>query len=1327
MNRKRAAWLLAAAMAVTSIDGTVLMTSGADFTAEGTETIRDFSSDPAVDFETDENLANAQFETDGNFADIQSTVDESSEEIQEFSFGDAATLTEDQETDEISSQDMAGDDKRTAIELELDRQSSITINKTNTKYYFKFTAPEDGLYKFKYHAEKYGEKIDLPSYDLMYIEGASNYCWLDSELKAGESVYVVFTSEDETGYDFCITASSKNYTLEKLEVISEPSDKEYIEMIDTLSSKSIDKENDFVPKTEGLKVQAEYSDGIVEILQANDVSRDGKRLMISFVNDADYDEKTGKYIHSYYLYCNWIEGIEIKIPVKVITLQEYIQTCGDDVKAISLNEEETVKWAGYHGYLYRFDPSESGEYIFNSNGNVGVLDYVLDENGNILKIEGDGQGTALSCTIAYELESGKRYYFLAKSRYGSSGQSVIKLYKNDRVTNVAIEGPKKETFVAGLETISYEGLKVTLDFESGKSVTYTYGDDDFWSLFRIIPDIEYEDGVAVPGGYSLRIQYKDEEIGTVPITVMSLEAYAASGRVQELSEEKTITEVHSDDEVAIYSFTAPKTGKYLFQTDGSSDVEGEFPDIPEVNVYDVSGKSMASGNGTYRHFIRVQLEAGTTYYFAAKFASKLSHPCTYTTSVISCRTVEEICLSDVEKELYIDVDDLSDEAVSSILRNLKITLKFTDGTEEVMNGHATEDHYSVGWSIPEINNGPGEYTSVFSCDDVVEIFTFKVHPFKEYLTDKVKDTLVLDQENYIRIDKTVKSHGFKFTAPEDGFYMIGTRAKRNGEDVPPDCYIECYDSEGNLISPNPELKAGATVYVIMHNYGSDAYDFYVIPCKKPFAPISLEVISPPTEKYYVETLDGRFESNMSPKTDGLKIKVVYSDGQEEVLEAGDRTRADYVFEFTVNIDGEYSASGEYIKKANLNVYLDGASINIPAEYITLPQYISAHKSEIEPFVSGEQKNVEWTGSKGFIYSFIPESEGEYIFASTGVYDTYGYILDEDGNKIDEKDESVDSNFELVNTLEAGKKYYYLACPYDSIDGNGAVKLYKKGDVDPSTRPTETPTPTPTWMPTEPPEPTMPVPSPTPTAAPDPEPTAVPDPGPTAVPDPEPTAMPDPEPTAVPDSKPTVTPSPKPTAAPNPEPTKAPGLTNIPSKIPTPTITLAPQEKLYKITYKLNGGKQNSKNKKTFYKQTVKLYSPTRKGYTFGGWYKDKKFKTKVTSISKNTAKNVTLYAKWIKVTKCKAPANVKLRNSKAKTMTVSYKAVSGAKGYEISYATNSKFKSAKKVRTAAKSKSISKLKKGKTYYVRVRAYKADSTGAKIYGSYSKAAKVKIKK
>lgn len=78
-------------------------------------------------------------------------------------------------------------------------------------------------------------------------------------------------------------------------------------------------------------------------------------------------------------------------------------------------------------------------------------------------------------------------------------------------------------------------------------------------------------------------------------------------------------------------------------------------------------------------------------------------------------------------------------------------------------------------------------------------------------------------------------------------------------------------------------------------------------------------------------------------------------------------------------------------------------------------------------------------------------------------------------------------------------------------------------------------------------------------------------------------------------------------------------------------------------------------------------------------------------------------------------------------MTVSWSAVSGAKGYEISYATNAKFTKAVKKAQTGRSLSITKLGKGKTYYVRVRAYKTDSTGAKIYGRYSKTMKIRIAK
>lgn len=70
-------------------------------------------------------------------------------------------------------------------------------------------------------------------------------------------------------------------------------------------------------------------------------------------------------------------------------------------------------------------------------------------------------------------------------------------------------------------------------------------------------------------------------------------------------------------------------------------------------------------------------------------------------------------------------------------------------------------------------------------------------------------------------------------------------------------------------------------------------------------------------------------------------------------------------------------------------------------------------------------------------------------------------------------------------------------------------------------------------------------------------------------------------------------------------------------------------------------------------------------------------------------------------------------NSKSKQILLKYKKVSGAKGYEISYSTDKKFKKAvTKKNTAKTSYTISKLKKGKIYYVRIRAYKMDSTGKK---------------
>lgn len=158
----------------------------------------------------------------------------------------------------------------------------------------------------------------------------------------------------------------------------------------------------------------------------------------------------------------------------------------------------------------------------------------------------------------------------------------------------------------------------------------------------------------------------------------------------------------------------------------------------------------------------------------------------------------------------------------------------------------------------------------------------------------------------------------------------------------------------------------------------------------------------------------------------------------------------------------------------------------------------------------------------------------------------------------------------------------------------------------------------------------------------------------------------------------------------------------------------------KITYKLNKGTNNKKNPtKISSNESVTLKAPTRKKYTFAGWYVNNK---KVTRLSK-VRNAVTVTAKWTKVSVKKANlAKVKKSGKKLKITT---KKVSGANGYYIQYATNKKFQSAKKVTTSKLNYTTPNLKKGKTYYIRVRAYKKDSTGAKIYGSYSSIKKIKV--
>jgi fibronectin type 3 domain-containing protein len=94
-----------------------------------------------------------------------------------------------------------------------------------------------------------------------------------------------------------------------------------------------------------------------------------------------------------------------------------------------------------------------------------------------------------------------------------------------------------------------------------------------------------------------------------------------------------------------------------------------------------------------------------------------------------------------------------------------------------------------------------------------------------------------------------------------------------------------------------------------------------------------------------------------------------------------------------------------------------------------------------------------------------------------------------------------------------------------------------------------------------------------------------------------------------------------------------------------------------------------------------------------------------------------------------SPASVKATSTESKKVTVKWSKLNRATGYEI-YRAESKNGSYKKIATVKKASTVSytdtkSLKKGKTYYYKVRAY-VKVNGKTYYSDYSSVKSVKVK-
>ena len=161
-----------------------------------------------------------------------------------------------------------------------------------------------------------------------------------------------------------------------------------------------------------------------------------------------------------------------------------------------------------------------------------------------------------------------------------------------------------------------------------------------------------------------------------------------------------------------------------------------------------------------------------------------------------------------------------------------------------------------------------------------------------------------------------------------------------------------------------------------------------------------------------------------------------------------------------------------------------------------------------------------------------------------------------------------------------------------------------------------------------------------------------------------------------------------------------------------------------VVYRKNSGSKSWKkikivkgaSKNTYTDSTVK----SKHGTVYS--YRIESYK----SVNGQTAKAVSKEKKILRLT---APTKLKIANQKGRKLSVTWKKQKKISGYQIQYSTGKTFAKGTKMTNIVKSSDkavIKKLKKGKTYYVRMRSYQK-SGSKKTYSAWSSYTKVKIKK
>ena len=256
---------------------------------------------------------------------------------------------------------------------------------------------------------------------------------------------------------------------------------------------------------------------------------------------------------------------------------------------------------------------------------------------------------------------------------------------------------------------------------------------------------------------------------------------------------------------------------------------------------------------------------------------------------------------------------------------------------------------------------------------------------------------------------------YAFTAEADGYYTLS--ASGNDEENH-DTYLTYYDSSFNDISSSyysisTNMTAGETCYFAVKN-NSDTP-----------GPLSVTLTSIP----YAESIAFAVGNSLSGHIGDSVYLSVLTTPEEAAPENISWTTTDSSVAYVNNY-------------GTLFMYAIGTATITATTERGLTATCEVTVSDYEDIEPGDTKTVNIHAQYGSeTYRFVPEHTGYYAFYSSGDYDTYGELLDEDMNALDSYDQGGENNnFRICKFLREGETYYFKAKMWNADTGSFDVTL-----------------------------------------------------------------------------------------------------------------------------------------------------------------------------------------------------------------------------------------------------------------------------------------------